>query len=516
MPADTNPYGGVFGGWLMGQMGLACGSFVSRRIKGKALLVAADALKFPGAMAVGDELSVYVELLKEGRTSLRLKAEAIARQRDSDNETIVAEGEFTFVALDDKNQPRPIAAKEEAMADQYDVIVLGSGPGGYVAAIRAAQLGLKTAIVERELLGGICLNWGCIPTKALLSTAEVFHYMQHADAYGLSNEKPSFDIAKVVARSRAVAKQLNQGVAHLMKKNKITVVMGEGKLTAKTKLQRHRRGRKDDRAQRQAHHRRDRRPGARPSVRQGRRQTHLDLSPRDDPAEMPTELLVIGSGAIGIEFASFYADLGAKVTVVEMLDRVVPVEDAEVSDQLAKSLQKQGLTILTCAGVESLKTDAKGVTAKIKTSDGKINEQRFSHCIVAVGIVPNTENIGLEALGVKTTKGHIDTDPMCRTNVPGIWAIGDVTAPPWLAHKASHEGVTAAEAIAKELGNKDVHPAPDRPEEHSGLHLLPPAGRERRPHRGCRPRKRATRSRSASSRRSATARRSRSARSRAS
>ena len=178
---------------------------------------------------------------------------------------------------------------------------------------------------------------------------------------------------------------------------------------------------------------------------------------------MPTELLVIGSGAIGIEFASFYADLGAKVTVVEMLDRVVPVEDAEVSDQLAKSLKKQGLTIRTSASVESLKADAKGVAAKIKTSDGKSAEHRFSHAIVAVGIVPNTENIGLEALGVKATKGHIDVDKYGRTSVPGIWAIGDITGPPWLAHKASHEGVTAAEGIARELGNKDVHPHPTDP-----------------------------------------------------
>jgi dihydrolipoamide dehydrogenase len=350
------------------------------------------------------------------------------------------------------------------MADQYDVIVLGSGPGGYVAAIRAAQLGLKTAIVERELLGGICLNWGCIPTKALLRTAEVFHYMQHADAYGLSNEKPSFDIAKVVARSRAVAKQLNQGVTHLMKKNKITVLMGEGQLTGKGTMSIT--GPDDGKAQELA--------AKHIIVATGARARDLPFAKADGkkiwtyrhamtPAEMPTELLVIGSGAIGIEFASFYADLGAEVTVIEMLDRVVPVEDAEVSAQLAKSLQKQGLTILTGAGVESLKVDAKGVTAKINTSEGKLAEQQFSHCIVAVGIVPNTENIGLEALGVKTTKGHIDTDPMCRTNVPGIWAIGDVTAPPWLAHKASHEGVTAAEAIAKELGNKDAHPHPTDP-----------------------------------------------------
>jgi dihydrolipoamide dehydrogenase len=344
------------------------------------------------------------------------------------------------------------------MADQYDVIVLGSGPGGYVAAIRAAQLGLTTAIVERELLGGICLNWGCIPTKALLRSAEIYHYLQHADAYGLSNEKPSFDLAKVVARSRAVSKQLNQGVGHLMKKNKIAVVMGEGTLTGKGKLSvKAQDGKATELAAKHV------------IVATGARARELPFAQSDGkriwtyrhamtPAEMPTELLVIGSGAIGIEFASFYADLGAKVTVVEMLDRVVPVEDAEISAQLAKSLTKQGLTIHTSAGVESLKADAKGVTAKIKTGDGKSAEHKFSHAIVAVGIVPNSENIGLEPLGVKTTKGHIDTDPYGRTNVAGLWAIGDVTAPPWLAHKAMHEAVTTAEAIAQELGNKDVHP----------------------------------------------------------
>jgi dihydrolipoamide dehydrogenase len=343
------------------------------------------------------------------------------------------------------------------MPDTYDLIVLGSGPGGYVAAIRAAQLGLKTAIVERELLGGICLNWGCIPTKALLRSAEIYHYLQHADAYGLSAKDAGFDLATVVARSRAVAKQLNQGVVHLMKKNKIAVVMGEGKLSGKGKLSVTADGKATEL---QARH---------IIVATGARARELPFAKADGkriwtyrhamtPPDMPSELLVIGSGAIGIEFASFYADLGAKVTVVEMLDRVVPVEDADVSDQLAKSLKKQGLTILTSAGVESLKADAKGVAAKIKTSDGKSVEQSFSHAIVAVGIVPNTEDIGLESLGVKTTKGHIDTDDMCRTNVPGIWAIGDVTAPPWLAHKASHEGVTAAEAIAQELGNKDAHP----------------------------------------------------------
>src|SRR6476620_610080 len=355
------------------------------------------------------------------------------------------------------------------MPDNYDVIVLGSGPGGYVAAIRCAQLGLKTAIVERELLGGICLNWGCIPTKALLRSAEIYHYLQHADAYGLSNEKPSFDLPKVVARSRAVSKQLNQGVAHLMKKNKIAVVMGEGTLTAKDRLSVKTQDGKS--VQLQAKH---------IIVATGARARDLPFAKADGkkiwtyrhamtPAEMPTELLVIGSGAIGIEFASFYADLGAKVTVVEMLDRVVPVEDAEVSAQLAKSLQKQGLTILTSAGVESLTVDAKGVAAKIKTKDGKTSEQRFSHVVVAVGIVPNTENIGLESLGLKTNKGHIDTDPYGRTNVAGLWAIGDVTAQPWLAHKAMHEAVTTAEAIAQELGNKDVHPHAADPKDIPGV-----------------------------------------------
>jgi len=344
------------------------------------------------------------------------------------------------------------------MADQYDVIVLGSGPGGYVAAIRAAQLGLRTAIVERENLGGICLNWGCIPTKALLRSAEVLHNMKHAKNYGLTADNVKADLPAVVARSRAVAKQLNQGVTHLMKKNKVAVHMGEGTITAPGKMTvKGADGKSTDMAAKHI------------VIATGARARELPFAQSDGkriwtyrhamtPPEMPTELLVIGSGAIGIEFASFYNDMGAKVTVVEMLDRVVPVEDAEVSDFLAKSLAKQGMTLLTSAGVESLKADAKGVAAKIKTKDGKVEEKRFSHCIVAVGIVPNTENIGLEKLGISTTKGHIDTDAMCRTNVPGISAIGDVTAPPWLAHKASHEGIIAIEAIAQALGNKDVHP----------------------------------------------------------
>jgi len=344
------------------------------------------------------------------------------------------------------------------MADtSYDLIILGSGPGGYVAAIRAAQLGLKTAIVERESLGGICLNWGCIPTKALLRSAEVYHYMQHASAYGLVAEKISADLNAVVQRSRGVAKQLNQGVTHLMKKNKITVHMGDGKLISANTLSVTKDGKTEELTAKHI------------ILATGARARDLPFAPADGkriwtyrhamvPAEMPTKLLVIGSGAIGIEFASFYKDMGAEVTVVEMMDRIVPVEDAEVSDFLEKALVKQGMTILTGAGVNSLKADAKGVTAEIKGKDGKVEQAQFSHAIVAIGIVPNTENIGLEALKVEMDRGFLKTDPMCRTNVAGLWAIGDITAPPWLAHKASHEGVIAAEAIAQALGNKDAHP----------------------------------------------------------
>jgi len=335
------------------------------------------------------------------------------------------------------------------MAETYDVIVLGSGPGGYVAAIRAAQLGLKTAIVERENLGGICLNWGCIPTKALLRSAEIYHYMQHAKDYGLAAEAISADIAAVVKRSRGVARQLNQGVTHLMKKNKITVHMGTGKLVAKRKLSV---TDADGKAQElTAKH---------IILATGARARDLPNLPADGkrvwtyrhamtPSEMPTKLLVIGSGAIGIEFASFYNDMGADVTVVEMMDRIVPVEDADVSAFLEKALKKQGMTIMTGAKIEKIAATGQGVSATIKGRDGKDVAGEYSHVIVAIGIVPNTQDIGLEALGVATDdRGFLKTDAACRTNVDGIWAIGDITAPPWLAHKASHEGVIAAEAIA--------------------------------------------------------------------
>ncbi len=324
------------------------------------------------------------------------------------------------------------------MADQFDLIVLGSGPGGYVAAIRAAQLGMKVAIVEREKLGGICLNWGCIPTKALLRTSEIYHYMTHAKAYGLKAENPGFELAAIVERSRKVAAQLNGGVKGLMKKNKVTVVEGEGKLAGKGRLE------VGERTLEAKHI----------VVATGARARDLPFAKADGeriwtyrhamvPKEMPSKLLVVGSGAIGVEFASFYSDMGADVTIVEMLDRILPVEDEDVSAFVHKALQKQGMKIHVPSGVDQLEAGPKGVRASIKGA----GEQEFSHAVVAIGIVPNTEGIGLEELGVKTERGHIAVDGYGRTNVEGVYAIGDVTGPPWLAHKASHEGVVCVEAI---------------------------------------------------------------------
>jgi dihydrolipoamide dehydrogenase len=335
------------------------------------------------------------------------------------------------------------------MADTYDLIVLGSGPGGYVAAIRAAQLGLKTAIVERELLGGICLNWGCIPTKALLRTSEVYHYMTHAKDYGLKADNVGVDLGKIVERSRKVAGQLNAGVKGLMKKNKVAVHEGVGTITGKGRLT-VKQG--DKTTELEAKH---------IIVATGARARDLPFAKADGkriwtyrhamvPEEMPTRLLVIGSGAIGVEFASFYHDMGAEVTIVEMLPRILPVEDEEVSAFMDKALTKQGIKIVTGAGVEKIETSAKSVKATIKGKDGKSETQEYSHVIVAIGIVPNTEEIGLEKLEVKTDRGHIVTDGYARTNVEGIYAIGDVTGAPWLAHKASHEGVVCVEAIAGE------------------------------------------------------------------
>jgi dihydrolipoamide dehydrogenase len=347
------------------------------------------------------------------------------------------------------------------VANSYDVIVLGSGPGGYVSAIRCAQLGLKTAIVERERLGGICLNWGCIPTKALLRSAEIMHYMQHAKDYGLKAKEIEADLDAVVKRSRGVADKLNQGVTHLMKKNKIAVHMGTGKLTAPGKMTvTDADGKTSDLEAKHI------------IVAVGARARELPSAKADGeriwtyrhamtPKEMPSKLLVIGSGAIGIEFASFYNDMGADVTVVEMMDRIVPVEDADVSTFLQKALTKQGITIKTKASVGAIEKSGKAVKVAIKDQDGKEETTEYSHVIVAIGIVPNVENIGLEDLKIEPDqRNFIKIDELGRTNVKGIWAIGDCVEGPWLAHKASHEGVTAAEAIAQELGDKDVHPHP--------------------------------------------------------
>jgi len=335
------------------------------------------------------------------------------------------------------------------LADTYDLIVLGSGPGGYVAAIRASQLGLKTAIVEREKLGGICLNWGCIPTKALLRSSEIYHYMTHAAAYGLTVEKPGFDLAKVVDRSRKVAGQLNMGVTGLMKKHKIDVHFGDGALAGAGKLKVTKDGKTTELGAKHI------------IVATGARARDLPFAKADGkriwtyrhalvPKEMPTKLLVIGSGAIGVEFASFYSDLGAEVTIVEMLPRILPVEDEEVSAFVHKAFAKQGMKLHVGSGVEKLEVGKTGVKATIKGA----GVEEFSHVIVAVGIAPNTESIGLEAAGVKTDRGHIVTDGYGRTNVAGILAIGDVTGPPWLAHKAMHEAVVCVEKLA---GVEGVH-----------------------------------------------------------
>jgi dihydrolipoamide dehydrogenase len=324
--------------------------------------------------------------------------------------------------------------------EQFDLVIIGSGPGGYVAAIRASQLGLKVAIVERERLGGICLNWGCIPTKALLRSSEIKHYMDHASAYGLSAGEVGFDLAKVTERSRKVANQLNSGVKGLMKKNKVTVVEGVATLASATRVKV---GERTLEAKNLI-------------VATGARARELPHLKADGdrvwtyrhamvPPAMPTDLLVIGSGAIGVEFASFYSDMGANVTIVEMLDRILPVEDAEISAFMDKALKKQGMTLRTKAAVEKLDVKPDAVVATINGE-----QQAFSHVVIAIGIAPNTENLGLEALGVETDRGHIKTDEWGRTNVPGLWAIGDVTGAPWLAHKASHEGIVAVEKIAEQ------------------------------------------------------------------
>ena len=347
------------------------------------------------------------------------------------------------------------------MADAYDVLIIGGGPGGYVTAIRSAQLGFKTAVVEREHLGGICLNWGCIPTKALLRSAEVYHYMQHPDAYGLKAEKVGFDIAAVVKRSRGVSSQLNGGVGFLMKKNKVDVIWGEATITkpGEVKVSAPKKSVQGP-------------PAPAPNgalgegtysakniiVATGARPRSLPGLEGDKklvwtyfeamvPTEMPKSLLVIGSGAIGIEFASFYRYMGAEVTVVEVLPQILPVEDEEIAAHARKRFEKQGMKILSGAKVTKLDKGSNDVTATIETSDGKTQSLKVDRVISAVGVVGNIENLGLEALGVKTDRGCVVTDGLGRTNVKGIFAIGDVAGPPMLAHKAEHEGVICVEGI---------------------------------------------------------------------
>jgi dihydrolipoamide dehydrogenase len=340
------------------------------------------------------------------------------------------------------------------MAEQaFDLVVIGGGPGGYVAAIRGAQLGLKTAVVEREHLGGICLNWGCIPTKALLRSAEISHLLAHLDEFGFAADNIRFDLTKVVKRSRGVAKQLVSGVTFLLKKNKITVIDGEAKLAGKNTVSVTKDGK--DVATLKAPHI-ILATGARPRELPGIEADGTliwNYKHAMVPTMMPKTLLVIGSGAIGIEFASFYLNMGAKVTVVETLDRVLPVEDEEISAFARKAFEKQGMKIITSASVKGVKKGTDSVTVTVEAG-GKTEEFTVDRVISAVGIVGNVENIGLEAAGVKVERTHVVVDGFGRTGVEGLYAIGDIAGPPWLAHKASHEGVICVEMIA----GKHPHP----------------------------------------------------------
>jgi dihydrolipoamide dehydrogenase len=336
----------------------------------------------------------------------------------------------------------------------FDVIVIGGGPGGYVAAIRAAQLGMKAAVVEANHLGGICLNWGCIPTKALLRSAEVFHLMNHAGDYGLACDKPSFDIKKIVERSRGVSKQLSGGIGHLLKKNKVTVYDAYGRLQGKGKVEIEK---KDKTKEVLSAKHVIVATGARARVLPGLEPDgKLVWTYREAmvPDFMPKSLLVIGSGAIGIEFASFYRTLGAEVTVVEVMDRIMPVEDEEISGLARKAFEKQSMKIMTSAKVIKLEKGANTVTCHVEAG-GKVEKITVDRVIAAVGIVANTENLGLENTKVKVDKGQIVTGKYSETDEAGVYAIGDVAGAPWLAHKASHEGIICIEKIA---GLKDVHP----------------------------------------------------------
>jgi dihydrolipoamide dehydrogenase len=346
------------------------------------------------------------------------------------------------------------------MADTpYDVIIIGSGPGGYVAAIRAAQLGLKTAVVERAFLGGICLNWGCIPTKALLRSAEVFHYLEHAKDYGLSAKDVAFDQSAVVTRSRGVAAQLSNGVQFLLKKNKIDVIWGEavidapGKITVKASEAKLKNEPPKGALGPGSYAAKNiviatgARPRALPGIEPDGKLVWTYFEAMVAP-KVPKSLLVVGSGAIGIEFASFFHTMGTEVTVVEILPQILPVEDEEIAAHARKRFEKSGIKIMTETKVAQLVKGADSVKATLESKDGKKQELAFDRVISAVGVVGNIENLGLEKLGVKTDRGCVVIDALGKTNVPGIWAIGDVAGPPMLAHKAEHEGVITVEAIA--------------------------------------------------------------------
>jgi dihydrolipoamide dehydrogenase len=341
------------------------------------------------------------------------------------------------------------------MADtSFDIIIIGSGPGGYVTAIRATQLGFKTAIVERQYLGGICLNWGCIPTKALLRSAEIFHYMRHAKDYGLSAEKVGYDAAAVIKRSRAVSKRLNDGVGFLMKKNKVAVIWGEALIDAPDQITVRPASSEAPKGALGAGTYKARHiiiaTGARPRVLPGLEPdkklvwTYFEAMA---PDRLPKSLLVVGSGAIGIEFASFYRTFGAEVTVVEVLPQILPVEDVEISAFARKQFEKQGIKIFTGAKVTKLDKKTDGISATIDDGKGRVQTLDFERAISAVGVTGNIENLGLEKVGIKTARGAVVVDALNRTNVPGIYAIGDVAGPPLLAHKAEHEGVLCVEAI---------------------------------------------------------------------
>ena len=339
------------------------------------------------------------------------------------------------------------------MADkQFDMVVIGSGPGGYVSAIRGSQLGLNVAVIEREDLGGICLNWGCIPTKSILRSAEIYHLMQRASEFGLKAEKVDFDLNQIIKRSRSIAKQLSGGVTHLLKKNKVTVFNGEAKFNSGNELT----IKSSDKETNITAKNIVIATGAR-----ARQVPGLEVDGKNiwayrealQPTRVPKKLLVVGSGAIGIEFASFFNSIGSDTTVVEMIDTILPVEDREISAFAKKQFQKQGMTILEGAQVKGTIKLKDGIEVTIEDSKG-VNKTTFDTIISAVGIVGNVENLNLEAIGVKVDRSHIVVDELCRTGVKNVYAIGDVAGPPWLAHKASHEGVMVAEII----GGGSPHP----------------------------------------------------------